>query len=232
MASTRKSVRKPAAKRPIRRPARTRTVASRGPAVRKAPARASRKATPATKALRLAGVGSAAVFKATGRAWEEWLKVLDHAGAKAMPHKEIALLLSRKFAVPDWWSQMVTVGYEQARGLRKPHQNTRGFSASVSRTLGIPLDKLYTAWSEPRQRSRWLPGAPLEVRRSTDGKSLRMTWTVGSTDVDVNFASKGAGRSQVHIEHAKLPNSKAAVRQKAYWGSALERLKALLEGAR
>ena len=175
-------------------------------------------------------MGSEAVRKATGRAWEEWLKVLDRAGARAMPHKEIALMLSRRFSVPDWWSQMVSVGYEQARGLRKVHQKPSGYSATASRTVGIPLDKLFTAWSEPSQRSRWLPDAPLEVRRSTDGKSMRMTWTAGNSSVVVGFTAKGPGRSVVALEHGKLPDAAAVTEQKAYWGSALDRLKAMLEG--
>ena len=206
-----------------------RTVAKR-PATRRAPARARSQATPAAKALRIAGVGSEAVLKATGRAWEEWLKVLDKAGARAMPHKEIALMLSRRFSVPDWWSQMVSVGYEQARGLRKAYQKPSGYSATASRTVGIPLDKLFTAWSEPAQRSRWLPDAPLEVRRSTDGKSMRMTWTAGNSSVVVGFTAKGPGRSMVALEHGKLPDAASVTKQKAYWGSALDRLKAMLEG--
>ncbi|HET9469636.1 MAG TPA: hypothetical protein VFO24_00940, partial [Usitatibacter sp.] len=72
--------------------------------------------------LRLAGVGTDAVLRATGRPWSEWLAVLDRAGARTLSHKDIALLLSRKFGVPDWWGQMVTVGYEQARGLRAAGQ--------------------------------------------------------------------------------------------------------------
>jgi hypothetical protein len=229
MVAKRKSaVRKPAS----RRPTRVRRAVAKRPATRRAPARASaRAAAPAkAKSLRLAGVGAEAVLKATGRAWEEWIKVLDRAGAKAMAHKEIALMLSRKFSVPDWWSQMVTVGYEQARGLRKVHQKADGFSATASRTVGIPLDKLFAAWSEPRQRSRWLPDAPLEIRRSTDGKSLRMTWTAGGSNVLVGFSSKGPARSVVQLEHGKLADAKAVETQKAYWGSALDRLKALLEG--
>ena len=222
--------RKPASRA---RPTRVRRPAAKRPATRKAPARGvARKPSAKAKALRIAGVGSEAVLKATGRAWDEWLKVLDRAGAKSMPHKEIALMLSRKFSVPDWWSQMVTVGYEQARGLRKQYQKSDGFSASASRTVAASVDKLYDAWSEARQRARWLPEAPLEVRRSTDGKSMRMTWTAGGSSVEVNFTAKGAGKSSVAVEHAKLPDSVAAKRQKAYWGKALERLKALLEEAR
>ena len=209
-----------------------RKVAARKPATRKAPARARRKAAPRAKALRIAGVGSEAVLKATGRAWDEWLKVLDRAGARAMPHKEIALMLSRKFSVPDWWSQMVTVGYEQARGLRKVHEKAGGFSATASRTVAASLDALFAAWSDAAQRLRWLPDAPVEVRRSTDGKSMRMTWTPGNSSVVVGFTRKGPGRSSVAIEHGKLASEAAVKRQKAYWGAALDRMKAELESAK
>ena len=174
-------------------------------------------------------MGSEAVLRATGRAWDEWLKVLDRAGAKAMPHKEIALMLSRKFEVPDWWSQMVTVGYEQARGLRAVNQRPSGFAANASRTVDIPVRRLYDAWNDPKMRARWLLDAPVEVRRSTDGKSIRMTWTVGDSSVDVGFFAKGADKSQVQVEHGKLKNAAAVARQKKFWSDALERLKALLE---
>ncbi|HUP98545.1 MAG TPA: hypothetical protein VM073_11410 [Usitatibacter sp.] len=204
---------------------------TRKPATRKALARPRRKAAPKPKSLRIAGVGNEAVLKATGRAWEEWLKVLDRAGAKAMPHKEIALMLSRKFSVPNWWSQMVSVGYEQARGLRKAHEKGSGFSATASRTVGASLDQLYAAWSDGAQRMRWLPDAPVQVRRSTSGKSMRMTWTAGNSSIVVGFTAKGPGRSAVALEHGKLASAAAVKRQKAYWGDALDRMKAMLEGA-
>src|ERR1700752_4374658 len=114
MATKRKAKTRPAARRAA--PARKKA------AVRKAPARRKAAAPKKKAALRYAGVGSDAVLRATGKAWDEWLKLLDRAGAKKMPHKDIALMLSRQFKVPDWWSQMVTVGYEQARGLRKAYQ--------------------------------------------------------------------------------------------------------------
>jgi hypothetical protein len=183
----------------------------------------------AAKSMRLAGVGSDAVLKATGRAWEEWIKLLDRAGAKALPHKDIALMLSRKFEVPDWWSQMVTVGYEQARGLRTVHQSADGFAASASRTVATPLGNLYNAWNDPQIRARWLLDAPVEVRKCTDGKSMRMTWTAGSSSVDVNFYPKGADKSMVRLQHGKLAKAADVTRQKVFWAEALERLKSLLE---
>jgi hypothetical protein len=205
------------------------------PPVRKAPAqprpplqrRVVRAGVP--QGIKLAGVGSDAVMKATGKAWEEWLRLLDGAGAKTLPHKDIALLLSRKFLVPDWWSQMVTVGYEQARGLRAVNQNAGGYAANASRTIGTPLGKLYDAWSDPVTRARWLLDAPVEVCRCTGGKSIRMTWTVGGSRVDVGFYSRGEDKSMVAVQHCKLGKASDVTRQKAFWSEALERLKALLE---
>lgn len=171
-------------------------------------------------------------MRATGRAWSEWLAVLDRAGARAMAHKDIALLLSRKFGVPDWWGQMVTVGYEQARGLRAAQERADGFAASASRTVAAPVGRLFNAWCDAEARGRWLLDAPVEVRRSVDGKSMRMSWKSGASSVDVSFQSRGPGKSQVAVEHGKLKSAASARTQKAFWSAALDRLKALLESGR
>lgn len=207
------------------------------PAVRKAiaksrPVVAARAGRAQPKNLRLAGVGSEAVQRATGKDWDEWLKVLDRAGAKTMTHKEIAILLSRRCGVPDWWSQMVTVGYEQARGLRDVYQHADGYAANTSRTFEISVEQLFEAWSDPRVRSRWMAKAPVEVRRAVEPKSIRMAWKTGGSRVEVNFFAKGTDRSQVQVEHAKLPSAAAVTRQKTFWAAALARLKALLEDER
>jgi uncharacterized protein YndB with AHSA1/START domain len=183
------------------------------------------------EAFRLAGVGTDAVARATGKAWDQWLAVLDKAGAVGMPHKAIASMLNDRFGVPPWWSQMVAVGYEQARGLREMYQGTDGFSANASRTLQANLDRVYGAWSDPALRALWLGNAPVEVTRSDDGKALKMKWTVGGSVVDVNFYPKGEDKSQVTVQQHKLRDRKAVERQKGFWSGALDRLKALLEKA-
>jgi len=127
---------------------------------------------------------------------------------------------------------MVTVGYEQARGLRAPGQRVEGFAANASRTNDAGVAHLYDAWSDAATRERWLLDAPVEVRRSTDGRSMRLTWTPGESRVAVTGAAKGPGKSQVAVEHAKLADARAAKAQKAYWTAALARLKALLESKR
>lgn len=200
----------------------------------KVTAKSAKKAPPRKPAAprALAGIGSAAVLRATGKAWDAWLVALDRAGAKAMPHRDIARTLSAKFGVPPWWSQMVAVGYEQARGLRVPYQKADGFSATATRTVGAAAERLYAAWVDAGERSRWLPSAPVTVHRADGGTSLRITWTLGGSSVEVNIVPKGPGKAQVQVEHGKLADATAATEQKAYWAAALDRLKALAEARR
>src|SRR3954471_9881640 len=161
---------------------------------------------------KLNGIGSAAVERATGKTWNQWLRILDHERAASMAHGEIAELLSTRHGVADWWSQMVTVGYEQARGLRQKHQRPDGYSVSVSKTVGVSVGDLYRAWAKAGVRARWLGDFPLEVRRATRGKSMRITWAPrdAATHLDVNFLMKGTRKAQVAVEHAKLKTAAEA----------------------
>src|SRR5262245_56075582 len=162
------------------------------------------------KATTFAGISSGAVERATGKPWADWLKILDKSGAKKRPHKEIAIYLHEECGVGEWWAQMVTVGYEQARGLREQHQKGEFYSIGGSKTVNVPVAELFRAWSDARRRGRWLPGARLEVRRATADKSMRITWEPGETgpqggtNVDVNFFPAGTGKSKVSVEHDKL----------------------------
>src|SRR6266571_818145 len=74
---------------------------------------------------KVAGMSDAAVQKATGRSWRAWVKLLDEAGATSKPHRDIVHSVS-SLGVADWWSQMVTVGYERVRGLRERGQRRGG----------------------------------------------------------------------------------------------------------
>ena len=169
-----------------------------------------------------------AVESKTGKTWNRWFKHLDAAGAKKMTHQEIAAHLSEKHGVRPWWTQMVAVTYEQARGLRDKHEKPQGFDISVSRTIGAPVGKAFKAWTVEKTRRQWLP-ANLEIRKATTNKSLRITWDDGKTSLAVAFLPKGADKSQVVAQHGKLPDAKAAAKLKKFWAEALDRLKALLE---
>jgi uncharacterized protein YndB with AHSA1/START domain len=169
-----------------------------------------------------------AVAAKTGKTWSRWFKHLDAAGAKKMTHQEIVAHLHDKHNVRPWWTQMVAVTYEQARGLRDKHEKPGGFEISVSRTIGCSVGKAFKAWTDEKTRKSWL-SSNLTIRKATTNKSLRITWEDDNTSVSVGFLSKGADKCQVVAQHGKLPDAKAAVRMKKFWGEALDKLKELIE---
>jgi uncharacterized protein YndB with AHSA1/START domain len=170
-----------------------------------------------------------AVQAKTGKTWKEWFAILDKAGAKKMTHQEIVKYLNAKHGVGPWWQQMVTVTYEQGRGLREAHQKPGGYEISVSRTINAPISKLYHAFANDKARNAWLAEDGLAVRKATPNKSMRVTWNDVKTSLEISFLSKGDNKSQVVVQHSKLPNAKASTTMKAYWGKALDRLRASLE---
>lgn len=174
-------------------------------------------------------ISDGAVKKATGKTWPEWCRALDKAGAKALDHKGIVALLRKEHDVGDWWCQMVTVGYERASGLRQKHEKPEGFQISGNKTIGVPIATLYEGWTDAKQRKRWLADPGFTVRKATAKKSMRITWVDGSSSVEVLFYAKGAGKSQVSVQHSKLPSAAAATKMKAYWKKALGKLAEMLE---
>jgi hypothetical protein len=96
----------------------------------------------------------------TGRTWDDWFALLDAWGAAERPHAEIARWVVEEHGVGGWWAQGVTVAYEQARGLRAPGQRRGGlFEVNASKTVAVPVDRLYEAFADPALRERWLPDA-------------------------------------------------------------------------
>lgn len=183
-------------------------------------------ATKKTQALR---VGDEAVKAKTGKNWKEWFTLLNKAGAKKMTHQEIVKLLSSKHDVGPWWQQMVTVAYEQASGLRQGNQRADGYQISVSRTLNASTDLVYKAFADETSRAEWLGEKGLVVRKATPNKTMRVTWKDKATSLEVYFTKKTADKTQVVVQHTKIPDAKAADKMKSYWTKKLDRLKTTLE---
>jgi hypothetical protein len=166
----------------------------------------------------------------TGRPYSEWFAELDAWGALDVPHKKIAAWLRSERGVPGWWAQNITVEYERARGLRAVGQGRDGlFSVGATKTIAVPVELLYEAITDARQREDWLPGVHLGERTATPHRSARYDWGEGSTRVVVGFDVKGDAKSQVAIQHEKLPDSESAATMKAFWRERLSTLKTYLE---
>jgi hypothetical protein len=141
-----------------------------------------------------------------------------------MKHKEIAQSPYQKYRVSTWRSQMITVTYEQVRGLRDKHQKSDGYAISVSKVVPGHVDILYNFWNDEKKRKQWLTEnqkASLTIRKSTPNKSMRINWGDGNS-CGANFYDKGGSKSQITVQHSKLSNSAMAESMKAYWKKRLQ----------
>jgi len=183
---------------------------------------------PAPDYARLAGMSDATIKAKTGCTWERWVRALDRVGAHEWSHRAIADYVHEKYKVPGWWTQTVTVGYERIKGLRAIGQRRGGgYEASKSKVIAAPLGRLYRAFHDARTRRRWLGGVKLTVRTAMRDKSMRVTWSDG-TSVELYFVGKGAAKSQVVVQHRKLADKPSTDRMKAYWTERLGALEAML----
>lgn len=143
----------------------------------------------------LAGISTEAVFKATGKSWDEWIELLDKLGVRRLSHKDTACLLRNDgYIKSDWWSQMVTVGYEYFHGKRVLGQtSSAGFEIGVQKTLALPEKHAWNLMIGPKGRDVWLgkskdfvlergasystdQGITGEIRTFIEGKFIRLTW--------------------------------------------------------
>lgn len=173
---------------------------------------------------------NAVVQANTGKTWDEWFAVLDRWGAVERPHPEIARWVHEEHGVDGWWAQGVTVAYEQARGLRAPGQRRGGqFEVNASKTVAVPVERLYEAFLDDELRERWLPGARFEVRTARPSRSIRANWGDGSTRLVVSFTARGDAKSQVALVHERIPDAETAEELKPWWRARVADLKRLLE---
>ena len=167
--------------------------------------------------------------EATGRDWDAWLSVLDRWGARDRKHGETADFLMSEHAVPGWWAQCITTGYERARGMRLKHQQPNGFTVYASRTVGVPIGVLFSAFADDGARSRWLADGRMSLRASRPHKVARFDWAGGPTRVLVTFEAKGPSKATAYVAHERLPDPGAAQAAKASWKERLSALKSCVE---
>jgi uncharacterized protein YndB with AHSA1/START domain len=171
-----------------------------------------------------------AVRQNTGKGWREWLSILDAWGARERTHRDIARHLQEKHGVPGWWAQTVTVGYERARGMRAKHQTLGGsFQVSVSRTFPIGVNKLFSAFTEPSQRNKWLERGMLKVRTRQRNKSARFDFRDGGSRVVAFFDPKDRRKTTVTVQHEKLPDAASVEKMRALWKDRLSELAKVIQ---
>ena len=198
----------------------------------------------------LGGVSSQAVFRATGKSWEEWLQVLDRAEAREMNHRQIVALLAEDPGLSSgWWQQTIAVGYEQARGLRTAGQTAgAGFQIGVQKTLPVALELAWDRLVDGPGRDLWLgpveglemvkggkyrtaEGFSGEVRSVSAGERVRLTWQnrdlAGPSTLQVTLVPSG-DKTSVRFHQERLSNQEERELMRRHWRRVLEKLQELL----
>ncbi len=182
-------------------------------------------------AHRVLATSDEAIRARTGRGWEEWFDALDAWGAAERPRRETARWVAEQLGVVPlaWAAQAVTGSYERARGLRAVGEHADGFAITASKTLAVPVDRLFEAFTDEELRRRWLPDGPLRERTATAPRSARFDWGDGASRVNVTFEAKGEDRSTATLQHRRLADADEADRMRRYWRERVSALKAELE---
>jgi hypothetical protein len=167
----------------------------------------------------------------TGRGWEEWFDLLDEWGAADKTHREIARWLAGQQGIHPlaWNAQAIAGSYERARRGRQVGQHEDGFSVTATKTVAVPVERLYDAFVDTSLRERWLPDGDLRERTATKPRSARFDWGEDGTRVHVVFAAKGEAKSTAALSHERLADAAEAERMKAFWRERVAGLKEVLE---
>jgi len=161
------------------------------------------------------------IVAATGRPWSEWLQLLHQADARAMSHTEIARWLHERHAVPGWWSQNLTVRFEQEIGRRVPGQGCDGdFQASASATRDGDLDAVFAAWRQHIGEPVALGDVLLTEPAAWSATEKWRYWRARLADsgrVSIHFSRKAPGKILIGVSHEKLTSAEAVERWRAFW---------------
>jgi hypothetical protein len=186
-------------------------------------------AAPATQPL----ISDASIVKATGRGLDHWFAVLDRFDAVAKGHTASAAHLNEDHGVRGWYSQMITVQYERARGKRSRNQSCAGdFQVGVSKTVDAAVHEVIEAVRD----GRWLEGVDPELARAfpkpatlvmRGEKYARLRYKWDGTAIEIRVTPKKGG-STIVADNTKLADAAQVERRRAQWRGALAALRAYL----
>jgi hypothetical protein len=152
------------------------------------------------------------VERATNRTWDEWLRFMDGIGAQDLDHKAIALRvyeeLDDSFEQRGWWTQAVTVAYEQHIGRRIPGQRPDGtFQTSVSRSTSSGMRELMDRWEQFAAGDEAVRDTVVAGDLRVSGTDRRLTWRTKARDgssVVVISEPKKNGTASLVVQHMGL----------------------------
>lgn len=165
---------------------------------------------------------SNAVRAATGRGWTEWFELLDRAGARDMPHKDITAWLDAQGLVSGMWCQAVVTTYEQEIGRRIVGQTCDGdWTAGTRRVVRrCDSDEAFTRWCAAVDGQSDFDGVALDGSPTVQVSEKFRYWRAKLADgsrVDMNIYRNPRGEVSLNVSHKKLRSEQDSQRWKAYW---------------
>jgi hypothetical protein len=162
-----------------------------------------------------------AIEKGTGKSWDEWIAFFDAMDAASLSHKDIARKTHEDGGATGWWSQMLTVAYEQHIGRRVPGQDCEGvFSVSVSKTLNGDLDGALHWWLDAVEGIDAFSEVPVSSDPDISETEKWRYWRAGLADgsrVTVHIYEKSPGKSSLGIQHEKLESTEQVEHWRSWW---------------
>lgn len=191
-------------------------------------------------------VTSDSVIKHTGKNWNQWLQILEKAGARAWVHKDITIYLNKKHGVSWWWTHIVATGYEVHIGRKAVGRNLKGeYQITSTKSFKTDGKKLWKFVASPKGIAIWLAPmskfklAPKSVYERDDGvygeirtmkapERVRFTWRDGdegkATVVQMFVVHRKNGSSILCFNHEKLTDGRVKEQLRDHWRSVLEQI--------
>lgn len=191
-----------------------------------------------------------AIRAQTGRGWEEWFAALDRFGAPAKGRRAAHDFLISESLTDPWWATTLVVEHERARGAVMKDGRPQGYSICVTKSIAAPVSRVFAAFADPEQMSRWFGGGTRhdfqvggafsnddgnsgEFKKIREDKDLRFTWRSAPGEpesaVEVLFQAKGEAKCGIVVNHERIASRGEADGLREAWGSALQAMKAQLE---
>jgi hypothetical protein len=172
------------------------------------------------------------VERATNRTWDEWLRFMDGIGAKDLDHKAIALKVYEELEGTveqqlGWWTQAVTVAYEQYIGRRIPGQRPDGtFQTSVSRSTSLGMQELMDRWTEFAAGDEDVQDVVVQGDLRVSGTDRRISWRTRAKDgssVVVISEPKKNGTASLVVQHMGLQTPELNEEARERWTAVVGR---------
>lgn len=171
------------------------------------------------------------VERATNRPWADWLRFMDGIGAPELDHKAIALRVYEELGDTveqrGWWTQAVTVAYEQHIGRRIPGQRPDGtFQTSVSRSTTHGMQELMDRWVAFAAGDGTVRGIVADEGLRVSGTDRRISWRTKARDgssVVVISEPKKNGTASLVVQHMGLATPELNEEARERWAGVVDR---------